>query len=341
ASVAARGDAYFVEAGGSLSATGEGANGIHAPSGDLAVSVLGSVSARHWGIYAAGWDSNINVGASGSVYGEERGIFVAGDPFTFHNLKNSGIVGGKDEGVRFHGYVLDVFNDGTIFGQKGTALTFELIADATGVRGYTRLVNSGSILGGGVGSQTAIMGSQGRDLITNRGTITGDVKLGDGDDTFDNREGTLISGVIDVGSGANTVWSGNGNDSINAGIGDDFIDAGTGQDVINWFGASGITLNLANAARQDTGVGFKTILNVENATAGGAGNHRLTGNAGDNVLTTNLGNDTLDGGFGNDTVNGNGGLDTALYSGDIGAIVDLTLQRQAQNTNYGLDTLLN
>lgn len=59
ASVATSNDTYFVEAGGGLSATGEGANGIHAVSGHLTAFVLGSVSARQWGIYAAGQGNQI------------------------------------------------------------------------------------------------------------------------------------------------------------------------------------------------------------------------------------------------------------------------------------------
>ncbi|MGO4705346.1 cadherin domain-containing protein [Microvirga sp. 2MCAF38] len=342
ASVAANGGTYLIEANGSLSATGDGANGIHAPVGNLNATVLGSVSAQQWGIYAAGWDSNIEIGIGGSVYGEEKGLYLAGDPFSYQGLKNSGFLGGRHEGARLKGFIIDVFNDGTISSQQGIAIAFEMAVDPELPRpGSTKLVNIGKILGGGVNFQRAIEGSQGGDTVVNRGIIKGDVSLGDGDDIFDNRDGILINSTISMGSGTNTLWSGSGDDAILVGMSDDFIDAGAGIDTIQLLsGNTSFRLKLGVTNVQDTGIGFKTILNVENVTAAGSGNHFLTGNAGDNSIGTSSGNDTLDGGLGNDTLGGGGGSDTALFSDMIGAVVDLNKQGQAQNTGYGLDTLI-
>ncbi|MGO4389392.1 calcium-binding protein, partial [Microvirga sp. 2YAF29] len=341
ASVAAFGETYFVDSGGALSATGSRANGIHAVSGPLTAMVLGSISATQWGIYAASWDNLIEVGVGGSVYGEGRGIFVAGSPddIAFHTLTNFGFIGGKNEGVRLEGYVTTTYNEGTISSQSGTAIVLDGGFAPAGRVGRMSLLNTGMIFGGGLSAKYAIQGMNGNATIVNSGTISGNVVLGSGDDSFDNRDGTLVNGTISLGDGNDRIWSGNGNDGIITGKGADSIDGGEGTDSLSLSsGADNVTVDLREVNSQATGIGQKTILNIEDVGSGN-GDDQLTGNSANNQIATGAGNDTLDGWYGDDTLNGGFGTDTALFSGSAGARVDLTKQGEKQNTGYGLDTL--
>jgi hypothetical protein len=77
------------------------------------------------------------------------------------------------------------------------------------------------------------------------------------------------------------------------------LDGGGGIDTAV-FGNGGVRLDLTLTGAQTTGEGFKTLLNIENLTAGSGGD-RLIGDGAANVLTGGDGDDTLEGGGGNDT----------------------------------------
>jgi hypothetical protein len=107
---------------------------------------------------------------------------------------------------------------------------------------------------------------------------------GTGNDTFKLSNGKGVAGVIDGGTGTNTL------------------------DYTAYTTAVAVTL-------ADSGLGSATnitggIANIQNVT-GGAGNDTLTGNSADNVLIGNAGNDVLNGGpAGNDILVGGAGNDS-------------------------------
>ena len=70
-----------------------------------------------------------------------------------------------------------------------------------------------------------------RDLIVNRGTITGNVDLGAGDDVFDSRNGTFTGQTVGVQTGA--ISGGDGGDWIHAGAGNHAINGGSNVDTVS------------------------------------------------------------------------------------------------------------
>ena len=200
------------------------------------------------------------------------------------------------------------------------------------------------IVNGGAGNNN-ISGLAGNDNL-NGGGGTDTLNGGDGSDTLD---GQGAADTLNGDAGNDTLDGGAGNDNLNGGAGNDVLDGGVGNDTINGAGdndtvsyasapsangVTGVTVNLGNAAQQNTvNAGLDTLSNIENvigsafndtltgtATAnlmeGGAGNDSLSGLADADTLGGGAGNDSLSGGAGNDSLDGGIGIDTAVYSGN-------------------------
>ena len=189
--------------------------------------------------------------------------------------------------------------------------------------------------------------------IANTGTISGDIYLGQGNDTYDGHAGSLADGYLIAGGG--------GDDVITAGTDDDFIDGGSGNDVLAGGAGmnaaayldagSGVTVSLAaQGGGQDThGAGIDTLTNFQ-ALVGSSFNDLLVGDGGDNffagedgddVLQGGSGSDSLDGGAGNDTLDGGPGSDTASYRSAVsGVTVSLSLAGPQNTVGAGTDTLI-
>ena len=153
-----------------------------------------------------------------------------------------------------------------------------------------------------------------------------------------------------------------GNDLLEGGLGDDFIDGGAGNDTVSYaHAAGGVTVSLgtvggfaSGADGEDTlrnlenivGSGFDDVLlgnAADNLLDGGAGNDLLFGRAGADTLIGGDGDDFLRGSDGNDILNGGNGFDRVsnfVVAPTIGVRIDLNIQGIAQNTNYGMDTLI-
>nr|WP_281024007.1 cadherin domain-containing protein [Microvirga flavescens] len=162
-----------------------------------------------------------------------------------------------------------------------------------------------------------------------------------GQNFYDGRNGS-VEGVIAC-SGYDTIYGGAQSETVNVSYGTSYVNGNGGQDTIQlgfeWWGSqTETTLDLRITTSQNTAYGKSTILNFENIQSFGSAD-KLTGNETSNMISSGAGADTLDGWYGDDTLDGGDGLDTALFSDAVGARVDLTKQGQAQNTNYGLDTL--
>jgi len=166
-----------------------------------------------------------------------------------------------------------------------------------------------------------------------------------------NLTGTSGNDALIGGVGNDVISGASGNDTLTGNAGNDVLDGGTGTDTASYATAlSGVTVDLAVTAAQDTGgAGVDTLVSIENLV-GGAGNDVLGGDGKANVLSGGVGNDELhgaggadllDGGAGNDLLDGGTGVDTASYAGfGAGIQVNLSLLG-AQNTGAaGIDTLL-
>jgi uncharacterized delta-60 repeat protein len=117
---------------------------------------------------------------------------------------------------------------------------------------------------------------------------------GPGDDT---RSGTILADTLNGMGGNDSIVGGTGNDTIDGGAGNDTMDGSGGIDTASYAAAAAaVTINLANAAAQNTGgAGTDTLLSIENLIGSGF-------------------NDTLAGNSGNNVLNGGAGIDTAAYT---------------------------
>jgi Ca2+-binding RTX toxin-like protein len=181
-------------------------------------------------------------------------------------------------------------------------------------------------------------------FVENTGQMTGAIRLGDGNDTYDGHAGRHDSGShIDGGLGNDTLIGGVDDDDLAGLFGDDTLYGNAGNDILeglvgadHMFGGPGDDLYRVDASgdfvSEAAGSGIDTISStislslsdtkhvvgaVENLTlygtaATGSGNalaNSITGNALANTLNGLAGNDTLDGQGGSDTLFGGSGMD--------------------------------
>lgn len=135
--------------------------------------------------------------------------------------------------------------------------------------------------------------------VVNRGTINGDIHLGDGNDVVD-----LVGGTIN-----GQVFGGNGDDTYR--IGSQTVQivelAGQGIDTIEIATSHYLLTNFENLTLTGSGDVFGVGTDVANV---------ITGNAGSNLLIAHGGDDTVNGGGGNDQLFGMDGAD--VLNGDAG-----------------------
>ena len=207
----------------------------------------------------------------------------------------------------------------------------------------------GNILSGGAGNDT-FLGDAGDDSIHgNLGTDTVDyssfgeglaIALGPvsgaspgsaatatlGTDTLyaiSNVTGGTGSDTITGEAGANVLNGGEGDDTLAGLRGNDTLEGGVGSDTLDYSAAeSGITLNLASLAGQNTGgAGTDTVLTAES----------ILGSSFADVLAGTVGDNVFDGGP---------GTDTADYSATtLGVAVDLSVTGPQDTATAGTDTL--
>lgn len=163
----------------------------------------------------------------------------------------------------------------------------------------------------------------GNDRLTNLGTITGKIDLGDGADHYNGRLAKALA-TVDGGSGNDVLWGatkvptrlfgGDGHDQLFGGNAADLLSGGAGNDVIN-AGGGHDTLDGGTGNDHLFGGAGNDLL------TGGNGHDRLLGEAGNDRLFGGEGNDTLNGGSGNDALTGGAGADTFVFARRGGADV--------------------
>lgn len=263
-------------------------------------------------------------------------------------LTNSGTMSGDAAGLAIWDDGAEITNSGTITGTSTTAgalgagilltdldpnndLVNSLLADTTLFpTGPTAITNSGEIAGAGGGDAIRAKGITVN--LANRGTVTGHVVLGEGDDRISN-SGSITGNLVlsdgrDVVINRGTITGG-----IDLGIGDDRfvgtrgsvsgeIRGGQGDDIYVFGQTVGLVVENASEGH-DTIVATSTVnltsfVNIEDVILTGGldgdviGNvsaNRLVGNAGRNTMNGNEAADTMSGGGGNDIINGDDGLD--------------------------------
>jgi Ca2+-binding RTX toxin-like protein len=218
-------------------------------------------------------------------------------------------------------------NAGTIIAQGSGASIF--VKDA----GTTTVTNSGTMSGivAGVwnkfGSGTlnftntgtvespnfAFRGGLGTDNVVNKGLLKGTVDLGEGNDLYDGRGGTVQGSIL----------GGNGDDRFITGNGAEVIDGGYGNDTLDLSGLTyGVTVDLGAPARnKGAAVVGDTFSSIETVTGtkyrdyltGDAMNNKLSGGASVDFLYGGGGDDTLVGGASRDRLWGGEGADLFVF----------------------------
>ncbi|MGO4840999.1 calcium-binding protein, partial [Rhizobiaceae sp. 2RAB30] len=104
-------------------------------------------------------------------------------------------------------------------------------ADSNGVNHYrspeTLYVDNSGVIKGGVAS--FISDGTSRDIVTNKGTMIGNIVLGDGNDVYDGRLGK-VQGDVSGGGGNDFLYGGAENNLLNGGAGADGMYGGLGND---------------------------------------------------------------------------------------------------------------
>lgn len=129
-------------------------------------------------------------------------IAVTGDGATINNTSNNTIrtAGANSDGIQIAGTGNTVSNTGTIRVADASSAAINIVAGA----GSSNQVNNraaGTILASG----DAIVGGAGNETVTNAGLITGNIRLGAGNDTVVLAETSIVNGVIDGGAGTDSL----------------------------------------------------------------------------------------------------------------------------------------
>lgn len=331
------------------------------------VDVTGNIvsnAAGYAGIYAsAGNTVSINVGDGGSIHGEAAGLYL----WSAAAVTNYGAIqssSSSSAAIHFENTTGD--NSINNFGLISSTLGDGIRLSSSGSHFFA---NSG-VIAVSIG-RSAILSSHASsaDFVINAGTITGDVNLGGGADTFDTLGGR-VNGTVRLGDGTDVFRGSASNDTALGGADNDAMSGGLGIDTL--FGEAGSdTLDGGAGADQLSG-GFDsdiyivdTRLDVIHEAAGGgtldtvrakvsfalaADDHveqlqafdlagraaiNLTGNGFGQGLQGNAGANRLSGAGGNDVLAGGRGND--VLTG--GANDDSFLFNTALNAQLNVDRI--
>jgi Ca2+-binding RTX toxin-like protein len=249
---------------------------------------------------AAGTGDNAFVSNTGIITGAHSGIFLTGEDATVINGRSGFIQGEHGWSVELKGDDSGMLNRGEVFQADGNWAGVFLNSSAGDVQWLT---NKGLIQG-----DIAIFANFGDDVVTNKGDIIGEVRLGDGADVFVN-DGGWVKGGINGGRGDDTyiVDSRSLDLRENAGEGTDYVHA---------------TVSFV------LGENFEQLILDGCASINGTGNdgdNAIYGNSGRNRLSGLGGNDLLLGLGGNDWLTGGAGIDTFGFTGSgVDRITDFT-----------------
>lgn len=327
-----------VEVGSSVSSV---SNAINMNSSVLNLVNHGTIVGTNSGaIFSAGDTSSL------TNYGEIRGaVGYSSDVAAGSTINNFGMLsannalgnaldlGHKDDvvsnydtifgNIALYGGADTIFNSGTMRGSK-------VIQTLAG--GNKTIVNTGLI------ATTLPMGdavalAAGDDRITNMGEIFGNVRLGDGNNSFISGEnGRVTSGTVYGGSihdgmgggaGADSFWGGAGQDNLLGAGGNDVLDGGTDDDYLEGGAGSDIYVvdNKLDVVVEAAGEGNDTVYcTVDYTLASGveveylyasmvAAGLRLTGNEYAQSIAGSPLADTLAGAGGSDILIGRDGND--------------------------------
>ena len=277
---------------------------------DTHIRVDGRINARFYGVLSEADNATVTIEKRASLTAE-AGVGMVGDHLT---LMNFGEIHSSNYGLGVSGSINSLYNAGIIDANVG--ISAEVDNDSTIVNDRSGLINgqfsgisvyaSGgtdtSIINRGtiISADYAVVGPSGDNRIINRGSMTGDIWLQDGDDVFDGRRGTL-KGVIEGGGGNDT-----------------FIidDAATG--IIELLGGGTDTVRSSAGFQLTSAFEHLFLTGKRNIDGrGNGGNNLITGNLGDNDLVGSGGLDVISGGAGDDRLFGGMQQDVFVFGTDF------------------------
>lgn len=364
----AAGQNLIILSTGYIMATGAGSNAVFvgASDSDAHVVVDGLILATGSALGSAASQAQIDI--NGQVYGSMDffGTFdtvtVGPNGYTSGSLTLNGEISLTNDGTIDSSF-FQLDNDAHV--TNNSVINGGFFFDGDGVG--SSIVNNGTVNGGfdvffmapattaftivnhGVWNGDLRM-TPGDDTVTNTGTVTGSVFLGNGNNVLDSSNGH-INGTITAGAGKDTILAGSENNTISGGGGADTIDGGGGVNTVDYTSNTrGVYIDLGNGIARGGDAAGDHLTHIQNVT-GTAKADTLIGDAGDNVLNGLLGNDFIDGGNGNDklimlaqghaTLNGGAGNDILEFDNvdpvDFGPTFTTT---DKVNGGSGFDTLV-
>ena len=252
--------------------------------GGVTLTVSGRIETASNGVFLAADDQYaVN---HGIIHGN-MGMVVDGEGSTVEN--NGDVIGDMTSGIAFWSAGCELVNAKGAFIKGVYGINTENAAAGT-----TRIENLGTIKG----DNWAFSCGDGVDHIINRGKIVGSVQLGNGQNVFDTRGGTVI-GDVSGGMNGDTYLIDDAAVSI-------FEGAGGGYDTLK--STVSYALDANNEIEVITAIGDKNA-----ALSGNEIGNRLNGNKGDNALKGKGGEDWLDGGKGDDVLTGGTDMDRFVF----------------------------
>lgn len=283
------------------------------------IDCFASASDKSVGVYLAGTNTRFVVDTTGLVKADHTSALMLTG--TQQSLINTGkIVAGQTAVAVVHKAFLE--NDGLIKGDYGIVSSYEeaqirneghgrIVADYDAITvGATAGITSGIVNDGVIkAGHFSLLGGDGNEVLDNNGIIAGKISFGAGDDSFDNRGGTIHGKIL----------GGMGNDIL---ITDDAATrlterAGAGHDLVR----STVSYTLNGNVENLELLGHNDTTGKGNALA-----NYMLGNSGDNVLYGKAGSDVLIGAGGNDLLFGGASSDAFVFATGSGkdVIADFT-----------------
>jgi Ca2+-binding RTX toxin-like protein len=220
---------------------------------------------------------------SGTIFGEQAGLGFSSTS-SGQTIDNRGTIYASMIAISV-GSNLTVINSGLIetgHGRLPLGMGQFLNAGVATGTGTTTIFNSGSIAAGRADGFSVFGFGTAVDNVTNTGTLIGKVSLGGGSDTLNTASGR-VSGVIDMGAGADKVFGTAFGDTVLGGSGNDILIGNAGSDQLR----------------------------------GDAGVDTLNGGLGNDILSGGSESDTLIGGAGIDTLTGSAGSDFFVFNAGV------------------------
>ena len=237
-----------------------------------------------------------------------HGILGLGDGDS-SDIVNSGTISGRTTAIRFSGQSLNLFNTGLITVAKGSGGGDAIdILNSSSSPNY--ITNSGTIVGdiSGPGDQSL--------SVYNSGDIFGAILMGEENDLYDGRGGSVTGPVYGEGGNDTYIIDDANIDLIEAANdGTDTVKSTVSYELTTFFEVLDL---LGGDDLRGVGNSSNNTINGnigDNDLFGGGGIDRLNGGQGDDNLRGQKGNDVLNGGDGNDLLVGHGGADK-LNGGD-------------------------